>query len=57
MAKFFQENQKVNNQVNIKDCELPCKPECFEFAMGFIGGDEEKEIRAYIERLEKIIAS
>ena len=30
----------------------PTRPACFEFAMDFLGGPEEKEIRSYIERLE-----
>lgn len=28
------------------------RPDCFEYAMSFLGGNEEKEIREYIEKLE-----
>jgi hypothetical protein len=28
------------------------RPDCFEFAMDFLGGTEEAEVRNYIERLE-----
>jgi hypothetical protein len=28
------------------------RPDCFEFAMDFLGGKEEAEVRNYIERLE-----
>ena len=31
------------------------RPECYEFAMGFLGGDEEDAIREYIEKLEAAI--
>jgi hypothetical protein len=28
------------------------RPACFEFAMDFLGDPEEKEVRAYVEKLE-----
>ena len=28
------------------------RPDCFDFAMDFLGGTEESEVRNYIERLE-----
>lgn len=28
------------------------RPECFEFAMSFLGGAEAVEVRAYVEKLE-----
>lgn len=31
------------------------RPECFEFAMDFLGDPEEPEVRAYVEALEKAV--
>ena len=31
------------------------RPECYEFAMQFIGGKEEKEVRAYVEQIEQAL--
>ena len=28
------------------------RPECFEFAMNFLGGDDAEHVRAYVEKLE-----
>ncbi len=33
----------------------PKRPDCFEFAFDFLGGDEAKELLAYVEELEKEI--
>jgi hypothetical protein len=30
------------------------RPDCFEFAMDFLGGTEEAEVRSYVEKLESI---
>ena len=30
------------------------RPDCFEFAMDFLGGMEEAEVRSYVEKLESI---
>ena len=30
----------------------PPRPECFDFAMDFLGGSEETEVRRYVEALE-----
>lgn len=35
--------------------ELPVRPECFEFAMEFLGGPEDEIIREYVEELEKLV--
>jgi hypothetical protein len=32
--------------------ERPVRPECFEFAMDFLGGPEDEEVRAYVDALE-----
>ena len=31
------------------------RPDCFEFAMDFLGGPEDEIVRAYVERLERAI--
>lgn len=31
---------------------LPQRPECFDFAMDFLGGPENDEVEAYVEKLE-----
>jgi hypothetical protein len=30
------------------------RPDCFEFAMDFLGGTEEAEVRSYVGKLESI---
>jgi hypothetical protein len=42
--------------LEIKKMTKPKRPDCFEFAMDFLGDPEEKEIRAYIEHLESYIS-
>ena len=32
---------------------LPTRPECFDFAMDFLGEPESKDIRSYVEHLER----
>ena len=31
------------------------RPECFEFAMEFLGGKEEKAVREYVDQLEQAL--
>lgn len=35
--------------------KLLVRPACFEFAMNFLGGSEEQEIRAYVTALEEAL--
>jgi hypothetical protein len=42
--------------LEIKKMTKPKRPDCFEFAMNFLGDPEKNEIRSYIEQLENHIA-
>lgn len=33
------------------------RPDCFDFAMDFLGGTEEVEVRNYVERLESAVSA
>ena len=32
--------------------QRPVRPDCFEFAMDFLGGPENEQVRAYVDALE-----
>lgn len=34
---------------------MPRKPDSFEFSMSMIGGDEEKDLREYVQALETAV--
>ena len=37
----------------VAECtNAPVRPACFEFAMEFLGGPEDAEVRSYVEALE-----
>ena len=42
----------LNYELTMDNEKLLVRPACFEFAMSFLGGSEETEIRTYIAALE-----
>ena len=41
-----------NNATSQGPLERPARPECFEFAMDFLGDPENEIVRAYVDALE-----
>lgn len=47
-------NEASPAQAQPSDLERPVRPDCFDFAMDFLGGPEDLEVIAYVEKLEAL---